>query len=306
MYLFSNKEAEEIAKSSEIDVNPNLRGYSLAPMFESLKGLNISDVVDSYCDTKRRIYLKKKGVDFGINKAMIQGGAIHTLVERIFKIVIKSGFNVSSELINELKSLKSDDILVEIIWNGGRLQQLRNISDNEEDYLNSLNGIKDILNQLIDFEIERINRFNDYSSDVELLDLEKYVDASIFNLGTGKIDLLARYHNKIGICDLKTGYPVGDNLDAKYQIALYSMMMENEYKVDINWGAVIFPFEKIGRIKRVRDEPYKDIFPIGDTIRQGVIMELNKINDLLERDDLPPICNKYCTSKDICRMGVSE
>jgi len=57
MYIFLNEEVEEIAKSSEIDVNPSLRGYSLIPMFESLEGLNISDVVDGYCDTKRRIYL---------------------------------------------------------------------------------------------------------------------------------------------------------------------------------------------------------------------------------------------------------
>ena len=305
MYLFSNEEVEEIAKSLEIDVNPNLRGYRLSPMFESLEGLNVSDVIDSYCDTKRRIYLKKKGIDFGINKAMLQGGAIHSLIERIFTIVKNKGFNVSSELINQLNNLKSDDRLIEIIWNGGRLQQLRSISENEEDYLNSLNEIKEILNQLIDVEIERINRIDDYSSDIELLDLEKYVDARIFYLGTGKIDLLAGYHNEIGICDLKTGYPIGDNLDAKYQITLYSMMMESEYKVDVNWGAIIFPFERIGGVKRIREEPYKHIFSIDDTIRQGVIKELNEINDLLAKDELPPMCNKYCSSKDICRKGVS-
>jgi len=213
---------------------------------------------------------------------------------------------VSSELINRLNDLKSDDRLVEIIWDGGRLQELKNISDDEEDYLNSLNEIKEILNQLIDVEIGRINSINDYSRDIDLLDLEKYVDASIFYLGKGKIDLLANYHNKIGICDLKTGYPFGDNLDAKYQIALYSMMIENEYKVDINWGVVIFPFEKIGGVKRIREEPYKPIFSIDDTIRQGVIKELSEINELLAKDDLPPICNKYCFSKDICRNGVIE
>ncbi len=304
MYIFSNEEDEKIAESSKIEVDSIWRGYNITPMFELLKGLNLSDVVNNYCDTKRGIYLKKEGVDLGINKAMLQGGVIHTLIERIFTIVRKNGFKVNPELIDYLSELKSDDILIEIIWDGRRLQELKNISDDEDDYLNSVNEIKEVLTQLIDVEIGRINKINDYSNNINLLDLEKYVDASIFYLGRGKIDLLANYKNKIGICDLKTGYPFGDNLYAKYQIALYSMMMENEYKVDINWGVVIFPFEKIWGVKRIREEPYKLIFSIDENIRQGVIKELGKINELLAKDELPPMCNKNCSSKDICEKGV--
>lgn len=193
MYIFSNEEAEEIAESSKIEVDPIWRGYNITPMFELLKGLNLSDVVNNYCDTKRGIYLKKKGVDFGINKAMLQGGVIHTLIERIFTIVRKNSFKVNSELIDYLSELKSDDRLIEIIWDGRRLQELKNISDDEYDYLNSLNEIKETLTQLIDVEIGRINNINDYPSNINLLDLEKYVDANIFYLGRGKIDLIANY-----------------------------------------------------------------------------------------------------------------
>lgn len=82
------------------------------------------------------------------------------------------------------------------------------------------------------------------------------------------------------------------------------MMMENEYRVDINWGVVIFPFEKILGVKRIREEPYKLIFSIDENIRQGVIKELGKISELLAKDELPPICDKDCFSKDICEKGV--
>ena len=94
-------------------------------MFEALEGLNVSEVLDNYCDTKRRIYLKKRGVDFGINKPMLEGGAVHSLIERLFHIVIENEFKVDSELIVQIRGLKSDDRLIEIIWDGGKLQQLR-------------------------------------------------------------------------------------------------------------------------------------------------------------------------------------
>ena len=241
MYLFNNSEECEVERVSEVEISSTLRGYNLNPRFELLSGLSVSEVADLYCNTMRRIYLKKNGVDFGVSVPMIRGGAVHSLIEKIFKLLIEDDFEASEDLIKLIEQLKSDDWLQEIIWSGGKLQQLFEIAGNETEYQNSIDQIKKKLIAIIEMELKRIESINSYSNKVQLLDLEKYVDGSIFHLGNGRIDLILGYKNSIGVCDLKSSYSYGDNLSAKFQIALYSMMMECEHKVDVNWGVIVFP-----------------------------------------------------------------
>lgn len=304
MYLFNNSEECEVERVSEVEISSTLRGYNLNPRFELLSGLSVSEVADLYCNTMRRIYLKKNGVDFGVSVPMIRGGAVHSLIEKIFKLLIEDDFEASEDLIKLIEQLKSDDWLQEIIWSGGKLQQLFEIAGNETEYQNSIDQIKKKLIAIIEMELKRIESINSYSNKVQLLDLEKYVDGSIFHLGNGRIDLILGYKNSIGVCDLKSSYSYGDNLSAKFQIALYSMMMECEHKVDVNWGVIVFPYERVNRNNYLMKHPKKIIIPINDTLRENTLDFLRNVVRILGNDEIPRICNKFCLSKELCQEGL--
>lgn len=301
MYLFSKYEIELIKCASSINVPLELRGWELKKDYTKLNGVSISNIVSTYCNTNRKIYQLNKGIDYGQSEAMIFGSAVHSIVEKIYEKKLLHSDD-TDELQLSLTKLKEDNVLTFLIWNGDKLQVLHDLSSNDKEYEMKLDRIKKTMMSIIDYEIERIINPN-LSDEVQILDLERYVNGSSLSIGTGKIDVVFRYKDSIGIGDLKTGKPWKDNHDYKVQIAVYAMLLEAEIKRKIDWGVVIFPFEFNDGNRNLRDIPLKDVFPISSELRMEVIERFDIIEELLLSEHPPQICNK-CKTRSICSQVV--
>lgn len=307
MYLFTESEKQDIFSLSNISIDSTLRGYKVQSNFGNLQGLNISNVVESFCETGRKLFLLRKGVDFGPSVVMINGGAIHTLIEKIFKKYISEKISNKDDLLAFFNELKDEKRLMEIIWIGDGLFKLKEATIDKEEYNRTLWSIKQTLKDITQIEIRRFVNIEDYSSDIKIIELEDFIDGSSFDLGHGKVDAVLKYGDNIGICDLKSGAPYRDNISAKFQVTLYAMMMEAQFNVDVNWGAIVFPFEKINKKKVLLDNPFKDIFSIDIEIRERTLKHLSKMDNIIQSDELPPMCRwqcNYCNAKEICERGL--
>lgn len=308
MYIFSTEDERCITELIP-PKDDNLRGYNISSIstdFENLRGLNVSTVTDTFCETFRKAYLVKRGTDFGSSKPMIIGGAVHSLVYKIFNIKIKNSSNTTT-LMRDIAGLLDKDRLIEIIWGGSRLQELYNLSEDGEDYQHSLDELLQTLRDITKIEIERLKESSKYSHDVKIFDLERYVDGSVFNLNKGKVDLIAGLGNSRGICDLKTGTPYRDNIGPKLQITLYAIMLENELKINFDWGCIIFPYDKVNWQKTLLNKPIKMFFPISDDLRRKILERLETLDIILASDNPPESCRKRCNSMEICKnWGVKN
>lgn len=300
MYLFPEKEAELISRIVNQD-SPTVRGWDLNIQFKNLLNLNISNIMSNFCRTDRKIFQLFKGVEYGSSSAMIMGATIHSIVEKIYERVNfeRAAPNLNSD---SLLGLKDENKLEEIIWAGGKLQELRNLSKSDGEYERTLSNLRNTMGDIVDFEI---SRFSDsgFSNEVELVDLERYVSG--FHLGTrnGKIDAIFRYRGKLGIGDLKTGKPWNENIDAKLQIAIYALLLESEIKLGIDWGVVVFPFEVNNGRKCIREEPLKDIFEIDDELRLKALQRLRNIDDMLHSEIPPEVCF-MCNTRTLCSKEI--
>ncbi len=302
MYLFSKFEIESLKDLSSIYLPSELRGWELKKNYTKLNGVSISNLVSTYCSTNRKIYQLNKGIDYGQSEAMIFGSAIHAIVEKIYEAMLRYSDN-TDELQRSLNKLKEENVLTSLIWNGDKLQALHDLSPNDIEYELKLEKIKETMRDLIDYEIERFTDPNLYN-EVRILDLERYVNGNSLSIGTGKIDVIFRYKESLGIGDLKTGKMWKDNHDSKVQITVYAMLLEAEIKRKIDWGVVIFPFEINDGNRNLKATPFKDIFPISSELRMEVIERFDEIEGLLQGNHSPEICYK-CKTKSICLQEVS-
>ena len=302
MYLFSADETNSIAQVMYESVDSELRGWNQRKYYTKLCDLNISNIVNSYCLTNRKIYQLSRGVYYGQSEAMIVGSAIHSIVEKIYEKVLE-GSDKSKELLQELADFKDDKFLMYLIRNGDKLQALRDLSASNSKYEEKLTEIKELLRNIVDFEIERLKN-HDLISEVVILDLEKYVNGNSFSIGSGKIDVVFNYKNSIGIGDLKSGKPWKDNYDAKLQITIYAMLLETEIKKNVDWGVIIFPFEYDGEGRSLSVQPFKIIFPISSKLRKEALLRFDKIEKLLCEGKEPQICIK-CRSQSLCLKEVN-
>jgi len=304
MYLFQQPEINTIAQYAFTNIDPEMRGYSISPSFDSFPGMSASQITNMYCPTGRKLFLEKSLVDFGKNIHLVKGGAIHSLIERIFRSFSRNEWN-NDEFIDYLKSLKSEEVLHEILWEGERLDDLHAISGSEEKYSQDLNMLFSELRRIIDLEINRFRNI-DNGGVISIVDIEKYVSVYLFYLNKGKIDTLLTFDEKIGVCDLKTGNPYKENTQHKYQVALYAMLFERDYHIDINWGVLVFPYKKIMRRKTLLDKPYQQIFPIGDSLRNDLLSHLGFAHGVLSAKQIPEMCSstKVCFSREICLKGI--
>ncbi len=262
--------------------------------------MNISNIVNTYCTTNRKIYQLSRGVDYGQSEAMILGSAVHSVIEKIYEKAKLRLLN-PIDFQESLGGLKDDKYLTYLIWNGDKLQALFDLSSNEEEYESRLSEIIELMKEIVDFEIKRLED-QKLSREILILDLEKYVNGFPLSIGTGKIDVVFRYEESIGVGDLKTGKIWGDNHDSKIQITIYAMLLESELKRNVDWGAVIFPFDYVNGTRTLRREPLKVIFPITTELREEALERLDEIEKLLCDGAAPKLCYR-CRTQTICQMG---
>lgn len=283
-------------------MNENLRGWFFDRKFKNLKGVNISSISNTFCKTSRRTYQLFRGVDFGTSKEMAFGAAIHSVVEHAFSEIIKSSQSGNSALVG-LSRLKHEEKLTEMLFKENQLQLISDLSSSENEYSATLSNTISQMRDIVSLEIERYESLKDENK-LRIADLERYVSGEPFNLGTGKIDAILIHENAIGIADLKTGRPWKDNVDAKIQITIYSLMLEKETGRDVNWGLIVFPFKRDESGKRmIRDTPLKIFFSINDGLRNQAINRLVEVDELLESGLPPKICS-LCRSEDLCLLEV--
>lgn len=296
MYFFSNQ--EEASITNELShISDSLRGWNLKKRYDRLKVLNISNLSSTFCVTDRKIYQIYKGINFGSSVDMIIGSSIHSIVEKIFESVFFVNHS-NSGLDAFLDKIKDGKMLEQFIWNGGRLQELRNLCADESEFQMKLEDIKKAMRDIVDLEEKRLGDPS-LKSRVAIADLERYVSGDSMNISTGKIDAIFKFNGKIGLGDLKTGRPWKDNRDAKLQITIYALLLEAEIKKKIDWGVVIFPYDTLNSTKKLRVTPLKDIFGIGDELRSAALTRLQSVNEMLVREDTPEICYR-CRTRDIC------
>jgi len=300
MYLFSKEEIQKI-KELIVDISPSLRGWNLTYKFSKLKPLNIAVIANTYCDTDRKIYQIYKGVDYGTSEAMITGAVIHSLVEEIFNSC-ELELESKSSVLDTVAQLKDENSMEQLIWNGGKLQQLRLLCSSDEEYDSKIKDLKTTMKDVVDFEAARLTN-PEINNKIWILDIEKSVSGFSLNMGNGKIDVVLRNEGNIGIGDLKTGRPWGDNRDAKIQMTIYALLLESEAKNEVNWGAVIFPFDFGYGSKFLRKTPLKDIFGIDDEVRMDALQRLSDVEKLLSSDKLPELCGR-CRTKELCSMVI--
>jgi CRISPR/Cas system-associated exonuclease Cas4 (RecB family) len=296
MYFFSNQ--EEASITNELShISDSLRGWNLKKRYDRLKVLNISNLSSTFCVTDRKIYQIYKGINFGSSVDMIIGSSIHSIVEKIFESVFFVNHS-NSGLDAFLDKIKDGKMLEQFIWNGGRLQELRNLCADESEFQMKLEDIKKAMRDIVDLEEKRLGDPS-LKSRVAIADLERYVSGDSMNISTGKIDAIFKFNGKIGLGDLKTGRPWKDNRDAKLQITIYALLLEAEIKKKIDWGVVIFPYDTLNSTKKLRVTPLKDIFGIGDELRSAALTRPQSVNEMLVREDTPEICYR-CRTRDIC------
>lgn len=301
MYLFSEKEVRKIREALN-RTSTTIRGWTLEKKVGSLKKLNISNIASTYCRTDRKLFQTYYGVSFGTSEAMIRGSAIHSIVERVFSLILTNSRSAKS-LANILSELKSAAKLDQLVWNGSKLQELRNISENVLDYQHRLTDLEASMREIVDLEIKRLSD-PELTNKVKIMDLERFVTGDVLNLGTGKLDVIFKCEKDVGIGDLKTGKSWRDNKDVKIQVALYSMLLEAATRKSVDWGAVIFPFDSINGHKTLKIEPLKEIFGIGDTLRFEALDRLEKVEDILSSSDPPELCSR-CTTLELCSRVIS-
>lgn len=307
MYLFTLEEEKEIEQCIKISNDFIPRGYRNQLNFRNLRGLNITNIVDTFCETGRKLFLLRKGIDFGPSIDMVRGSAIHTLIEKVFKNFLSDEISSRDDLLIFINKLKDDSRLMEIIWEGDGLFKLKEAINDKEGYQRTLEELKQTLGNIIQIEIMRLLNNGAYSKDVRILELEDYIDGQSFKLGHGKVDAVLNWKDKIGICDLKSSAPYGGNDSAKYQITLYAMMMEAEHNIEVNWGAIVFPYEKINKKKVLSNNPIKVIFSIDEEIRKRTLKHVGNMNAIVQSDELPPMCRwqcNYCNAREICERGL--
>ena len=300
MYLFNYDEADSIKKRVE-DVSPYLRGWTLDKRFNTLRNLNISEITNTFCRTDRKIFQTYKGVNYGTSEAMVIGASIHSVVEEVFDSVVFDA-QESRPIHETLAQLKNSSGIEQQIWIGGKMQGMRNLYSSDAEYVLKLNNLKDILREIIDFEV---GRFSDptLNGQVKILDLERFVHGLPLAVSYGKIDVVFRYNGMLGIGDLKTGRPWKDNWDAKLQMAVYALLLESEVKREVDWGVAIFPFDSSSSIKSLRKRPLKDIFGIGDELRIQALQRLTDVDNMLSSGAPPEICDR-CSTRDLCSRVI--
>ena len=298
MYLFSNEEEDSI--TSELSqISDSLRGWNLKKRYDRLKALNISNLSSTFCITDRKLYQIYKGINFGTSVDMIIGSSIHSIVEKIFESVLFAN-NGNFGIDAFLDKIKDEKMLEQFIWNGGRLQELRNLSADEREFQTKLENMKTAMRNIVDLEMTRVGD-SSLNSRAKILDLERYVSGESMQISNGKIDAILTFNEKIGLGDLKTGRPWKDNKDAKLQITIYALLLEAEIKREIDWGVVIFPYDTLNGTKKLRVTPLKDVFGIGDELRSEALTRLQSVNEMLHRENPPEVCYR-CRTRDICSV----
>ena len=298
MYFFSKEEENSITNELS-EISDSLRGWNLKKRYDRLKALNISNLSSTFCVTDRKLYQIYKGINFGASVDMIIGSSIHSIVEKIFESAFFLN-NGNSGIDAFLDKIKDSKMLEQLIWNGGRLQELRNLCADEIDFQTKLEDMKTAMRDIVDLEKTRLGD-SSLNSRVKIADLERYVSGESLNISNGKIDAIFTFDEKIGLGDLKTGRPWKDNKDAKIQIAIYALLLEAEIKREIDWGVVIFPYDTLNLTKKLRVTPLKDIFGIGDELRSEALTRLQSVNEMLDGGNSPEICYR-CRTRDICSV----
>lgn len=288
MYIFTKRETAEISKKLPPEAKVT-RGWEYINEYSNLNEIPISNIVNTFCKTDRRAYLLSRGNDLGKSKDMLFGMTIHTVVENLFTHLMKESLFIPTRIIDYINHISSEEKVMELIWGGTRLQNLKDLCVNEREYEEALGTLKKSVYNLLQLERNRLIS-REVDSDIELVDIERYVSGNAYNLPNGKVDAIVSYRNKLGVCDLKTGNSYKDNFDSKLQVTAYSLMLEYETGLDIDWGAIVFPYQKINGKRILRSEPFRDIFPIDQNLRNSLFSRLKYLDAIVERSEAPGIC----------------
>ncbi|MCL5783587.1 MAG: CRISPR-associated protein Cas4 [Candidatus Thermoplasmatota archaeon] len=290
MYIFTKKELAEISTKVLPDTKVT-RGWDGINECKNLNDIPISNIANTFCKSDRRVFLLSRGMDFGKSKDMLFGMTIHTVVEDLFTHIMKESLFTPARIVDYIDHISSEEKVMELIWGGTRLQTLKDLCANEREYEGTLEYLKRSVNDLLDLERDRLTS-KDLNFEVELVDIERYVSGNAYNLSNGKADAIVSYGHKLGICDLKTSNPFKDNFDSKLQVTAYGLMLEYETGFDVDWGVIVFPYQKIYEKKTLRSEPFKDIFPIDQNMRNSLFSRLKYLDALVENSQAPRMCDR--------------